>query len=385
MKRPILYLVPDLMRLDSGIARYGRMVCRALLDAGQTLAVIALTDGVEGARDAASEFPDLAYWPCRRSRVAFVRLAVQLTWQRRPAAILIGHPNLAPLGWMLAQRCSARSIAFIYGIDAILPLAPLRRRSLRRLDRIVSISHFTARQAVQVNGIPPEKLRILHNCLDPRFETPVEVREHRTGLSMLTVARLSLTEQYKGHDYVIRALPALLERFPQLVYHVVGDGDWRPALEALTSELNVTHAVQFHGFVTEQELCRQYSRASLFIMPSRAEGFGFVFLEAMAHGLPVIGGNLDATPEVVADGGTGYLVDPRSVEEIAAAAARLLGDDALRGRIGHAAMCHVQENFTFGKFQHTLLEHLAELALIPGIGHVGAGDARPASNGQVSS
>ena len=121
------------------------------------------------------------------------------------------------------------------------------------------------------------------------------------------------------------------------------------------------HAVHFHGVVSEEALRRHYAEASLFIMPSRAEGFGFVFLEAMAQGMPCIGGALDATPEVIVDGETGYLVDPTSVEAIVQAAARLLGDETLRQRMGQSAILHVEQKFSFQHFQQRLLSYLLEL------------------------
>lgn len=365
MKGSVLYLVPDLGCQNSGIARYGRMVCQALVDCGHQLAVVALVDRGDERCGIGLAFTDLAYWPCQGARGAFVRRALELTGRRRPATILVGHPNFAPLGWLLARLSGARLITFIYGIDAIWPLSALHRWTLQRSDRILSISRFTAQQAAEANGIPLDRVRILHNCLDPRFEAPLQLEKPRSNLSMLTVGRMSLSEQYKGQDCVIRAMPALLARFPQLVYHIVGDGDWRPALEGLSRRLQVEQAVRFHGFVTEEELRRRYARASLFIMPSRAEGFGFVYLEAMAHGLPVIGGNVDATPEVLVDGETGVLVDPVSVDSIVATATRLLGDGALRQRMGQAAVRHVQENFRFDQFRQTLLSYLSEVVPIP--------------------
>lgn len=360
----MLYLVPDLEYRSGGIARYGRMVCQALVDSSHDLAVIALLDGAQGGMNAERRLPSPAYWPCRGSRKDLVCKALELTWRRRPATILVGHPNFAPLGWLLARLTGARLVSFIYGIDAIWPLSALHRWTLQRSDRILSISRFTAQQAAKVNGIPLERVRVLHNCLDPAFEVPFLLEEAPASLSMLTVGRMSLTEQYKGQDYVIRAMPALLERFPQLKYHVVGDGDWRPALEALAAQVGVRSSVYFHGYVSEEELRCRYAQASLFVMPSRAEGFGFVFLEAMAHGLPVIGGNVDATPEVVMDGQTGYLVDPASVDSIVAAATRLLGDGALRQRMGQAAVQQVREKFRFDRFQQTLLSHLSEVVPI---------------------
>jgi glycosyltransferase involved in cell wall biosynthesis len=361
MTHPVLYLVPDLLGPPGGIARYCRLVARALLESGVPLHVVALMDRPDG-RPAPLPAA-LSYTPCAGSRPAFVRAAARQALRSRPGLVLAGHVNFAPLAWALARLARAPQATFIYGIDAWTPLSQARRSSLQRADRILAISRYTAAQSTQVNALDPSRLRILHNCLDPQLElAPATPPSTNAAPSLLTVARMSLAEQYKGHDMVIRAMPELLRRFPDLRYDIVGDGDARPGLQALTQELGVGDAVRFHGIVSEAELRQHYAQASLFIMPSRAEGFGFVFLEAMAHGLPVIGGNVDATPEVVVHGETGLLVNPTSVDDIVEATSRLLREDALRLRMGDAARRVVLARFSYASFQRRLVEELSETA-----------------------
>lgn len=359
MMLPVLYLVPDLVGLQSGIARYSRMVCRALLGEGMRLTVVARAD-LSGSCEGYAE-PGTVYRPCDGDVWTFVRRALAAAVREDPAFLLVGHVNYAPLGWLLARLAGARLVTFIYGIDVFRRLSPWRRWALQQSDLIISISEFTADQAAQVNRVPVHKVRILHNCIDPSFEGPLGLFGTGHRLSMLTVGRMSLAERYKGQDKVIRAMPALLSQFPELVYDIVGDGDWRPILEELAQQQGVAGAVRFHGVVSEEELRRRYSEATLFVMPSRAEGFGFVFLEAMIHGLPVLAGNLDASAEVVVDGETGYLVDPTSVEAIAAASARLLSDEELQRRMGQRGRDRVIEEFGSGNFRISLMAYLAEL------------------------
>lgn len=362
----VLYLVPDLFGPPSGIALYCRMVCLALLQSEHHLSVISLLDNRDVRLRAKEALPGVKYLPCGGSRAMFVHRALRAAGvlSQRPDVILVGHPNLAPVGWLLARLTRAKLVGFIYGIDAWEPLSSSRKSALASSDLIFSISRFTARRAGEVNGVPPGKVRILHNCLDPHLEP------HSTETlgvstcsvpSLLTVARISLLESYKGHDVVIRALPQLLEHFPDLMYHVVGDGDGRPALQALATQVGVAGAVRFHGVVGDEELARLYREAWAFIMPSRAEGFGFVFIEAMRQGTPAIGGDVDATPEVIVQGETGFVVDPTSVDEVAHAASLLLGDPALRASMGQAAQAHVQQHFGFEKFRSTLHQHLVDL------------------------
>ena len=355
----LLYLAPDLLGPPGGIARYCRLVCQALLASGFELQVSVLADQFKQAEEAKVLFPGMRYETANGSRAAFVRQAVAASLRERPDILLVGHPNFASLGRMVAGLRGVKPVVFMYGIDVWERLSWMRLWGLRSAAQVIAISQFTLDKARQVNGVPPDKGRVLYNCLDPEFESASPARP--TAPRLLTVARMSLAEQYKGHDYVIRALPALLTRFPGLTYHVVGDGDGRPLLEQLAEQLGVAASVHFHGFVSEAELHHQYQVASIFIMPSQAEGFGFVFAEAMAYGLPVIGGNCDATPEVVADGVTGLLVDPTSTAAIEAAADRLLGDDDLRRRMGQAGRARVDQLFSFEAFTRTLQAYLAEL------------------------
>lgn len=338
------------------------MVCQSLLSLPCELTVVSLIDELQALDEAATTFPGMAYWPCRYSRLAFVRKAVERGLRLQPDIVLVGHVNFAPLGWTLARMTGAKMVTFIYGVDAWIPLSPWRRQAMRRSDQIISISQYTAQRACEVNRILLSKTRLLYNCLDPEFEQPLHLRNSENQLALLTVARISLADQYKGHDKVILALPMLLTRFPGLVYHIVGDGNGRPALEHLAHATGVAHAVQFHGVVSEASLRQHYARASVFIMPSTGEGFGFVFVEAMAQGVPAIGGTLDATPEVIVDGETGYLVNPNSVTEIAEAVTRLLDNQGLRERMGLAAQQRVAQLFSYQSFRSQLISYLAELA-----------------------
>ncbi|MCB0174724.1 MAG: glycosyltransferase family 4 protein [Anaerolineae bacterium] len=361
----ILYLTPDFIGPPSGIARYCRMVYRAVAENNVSVDVLALTDSAHPLTAVNSDLPQRGYWPCNKSRQKFVSKALRQTLSKRPVAILVGHVNFSPIGWVLSRLINIPMVTFIYGIDSWQPLPSMRRLALQRSDQIISISRFTAHKTAENNHISQQKLRILPNCLDPKFEINPPAIKRSNNSSILTVARISQAEQYKGHDYVIQALPALLSQYPDLTYDIVGDGDGRASLEWLAGQMGVSHAVRFHGIVSDEALQQRYAEASLFIMPSRAEGFGFVFLEAMAQGIPAIGGNMDATPEVIANQKTGFIINPRSVEEIVEKTSLLLGGQSLRKQMGQAARLHVQQNFGFQSFQEKLLTYLSELSLVP--------------------
>ncbi len=211
----ILYLVPDLFGPPSGIARYCRMVTRALETQGDALQIVSLLDQKSGIDSARNELKRSHYFPCSGNRKKFLRLAFKAALQK-PRLILCGHPNFAPLAQVVTRLSGAKMVSFIYGIDAWQPLSKIRRQSLNASDLIISISQFTARHAAEVNGIAAQKIKILHNCIDPAFVSPKHAASTGSAQnpSLLTVARLSLSEQYKGHDVVLRACRKFCHHFP---------------------------------------------------------------------------------------------------------------------------------------------------------------------------
>jgi phosphatidylinositol alpha-1,6-mannosyltransferase len=169
------------------------------------------------------------------------------------------------------------------------------------------------------------------------------------GLVLLSVARL---HKRKGHDLVLKALPALRRDFPHLKYVIVGDGPERDALTALSSELGISDAVLFRGEITDAQLPAYFAACDIFLLPTRVEahdfeGFGIVYLEAAAAGKPAIGGRNGGVPEAVTEGETGLLVSGEQVEELRAAIARLASSEELRRRLGNAGMVRARRDFTW--------------------------------------
>jgi glycosyltransferase involved in cell wall biosynthesis len=181
--------------------------------------------------------------------------------------------------------------------------------------------------------IDPGRIAILPNTFDAeKFQPgpkPAALLQ-RYGLRpdqpvILTVARLEATEQYKGYDQVVRALSAVAREFPDVRYVLVGDGPDRERLAALSRELGVEDKVILAGYVPNEELAEHYNLCDVFVMPSKGEGFGIVFLEALSCGKPVIAGNKDASVEAVLGGKLGTLVDPDDVSAIAEAIVAVIG------------------------------------------------------------
>jgi phosphatidylinositol alpha-1,6-mannosyltransferase len=150
-------------------------------------------------------------------------------------------------------------------------------------------------------------------------------------------------ESYKGHDVMIEALPSIRARIPDVQWVVIGDGPLRPSLERLAADRGVADSVRFLGSVDDRAREDWLSRSHAFAMPSRlppggvgGEGFGIVYLEAAAHGLPVVAGAVGGAVDAVADGETGLLVDPRNPSAVAAAIGDLLENPGRAEALGAA-------------------------------------------------
>jgi phosphatidylinositol alpha-1,6-mannosyltransferase len=179
---------------------------------------------------------------------------------------------------------------------------------------------------------------------------------------------MDASEQYKGHDVVLRALSSVIGNVANLTYVIVGGGDDRPRLELLARELGVANHVVFTGEIDDSELAALYQRSELFVLPARTvvgspnpkgEGFGIVFLEAMAFGKPVVGPRYGAPAEIIRDGQNGFLIDPEDPASVAEALSRLLADPDVAIAMGKAGRNYVRANYSYGAFREKLREALA--------------------------
>lgn len=251
------------------------------------------------------------------SKTAFLRTVLALA-RKRFDLVICGHINLLPVAAILSFKMRAPLVLLVYGIEVWnRPASRLKRRLLACADAVWSISAVTRDRMRAWSSLPEKCFALLPNAIHPERYGMVPRRPdmvERYGLAdrkvLLTLGRLSASERYKGVDEVLEAMPALLALEPDLVYLIAGDGDDRPRLEAKARDLGVADQVIFAGFVRESEKADMYRLADVFVMPGRGEGFGFVFLEAMACGIPVVASRLDGSFEAVRGGVLGGVVDP---------------------------------------------------------------------------
>lgn len=259
------------------------------------------------------------FFKAARGKTAYLAAVIRQCLGSRPIdLVLCGHLNLLPLAWLVSAVKRCPLLLVVHGIEAWQPhRSALVRRLLGRVDRIAAVSRYTAQRLTAWSALPADRISILPNCVDlsdfvPRERNAALARklgiEHRRVL--LTVGRLVGKERYKGFDEVLEALPVLAEHCPDLMYVIVGDGDDRPRLERKAAALGLAARVVFTGYVSEEEKKDLYALADAYAMPSRGEGFGIVYLEAMASGVPAIGSTQDGSRDALLDGKLGALVDP---------------------------------------------------------------------------
>jgi glycosyltransferase involved in cell wall biosynthesis len=178
---------------------------------------------------------------------------------------------------------------------------------------------------------------------------------------------MSAAERYKGHDALLDLWPALLERRPDARLVIAGDGDDRSRLESRAQSLGVSHAVIFVGRVTDARLNELYDECRFLVMPSRDEGFGLVFLEAMRAGKACIGGR-GAAAEIIEHDVTGLIVNPDNAgytTELAAAVERLFDEPDTCCRFGAAGRERFQSTFTDVRFRTRLVQAMERRPAVP--------------------
>jgi len=176
------------------------------------------------------------------------------------------------------------------------------------------------------------------------------------------VARLTRADRYKGLHLVIKSLPSIRKSIPDVRYTIVGEGDEKKYLLRLAQAMDVENAVELVRGVTDSGLSQLYQESDVFVMPSLKEGFGIVFLEAMAHGKPVIAGNHGGSPEIVADGVTGFLVNYGDTWELSQKITQLLEDHELRAKMGALGRERVVREFSFARFLKNMTDCLADVS-----------------------
>jgi phosphatidyl-myo-inositol dimannoside synthase len=304
-----------------------------------------------------------------RKKTRFVLSALK-TARATARMILAAHPNLAPVAAaMKFANKDAKVVVGTHGIEVWQPLPIFRRRALGSADIVLAPSSDTARKISEIQKVPKASVRILPWALDPDFLALADSAENLPlpaefpgGRVILTVGRWAANERYKGAELLIEGVANSAADFPELHLVLVGSGDDLPRLKGLAQSTGISNRIYFLTDLSSEGLAACYAQAEIFALPSTGEGFGFVFLEAMAMKKPVIGTTLGGIPDIVEEGQTGFLVDPKAPESFARALRVLLSDANLRARMGHRAGEVARQKFSFSHFQDDLRNILSNVS-----------------------
>lgn len=334
-----LFVFLEIFSLEGGIQSYVKDIFRAYIGLHQTYQadVFLLRDSSECVNPFASENLRFHYFKSNSAQIGRVKMALALLvylLQKRPQRVFCGHIKLAGLIQTLCQPLGIPYTVLTYGKEVWQPLKNQEKRALTAAATIWTISRYSRDQACAANGIDPKKVQMLPCAIDgkkfnPGDKAPELVEKY--GLNnakvLMTVARLWSGDIYKGVDVTIRALPQIIQVFPEVKYLVIGRGDDQPRLAQLAKDFGVSDRVIFAGFVPTEALMLHYRLADAYIMPSQ-EGFGIVYLEAMACGVPVLSGDDDGSADPLQDGKLGWRVPHRNPDAVAAACREILqGND----------------------------------------------------------
>jgi len=335
---PVVVLTPNLSGRD-GISRLARLVAGTFDDA----IVMALhepsattTAGrvrVRGADGRSSRFV-----------AAAVRAAASCDSH---TTVIVVHLHLAPPALAFTAR-GASLVTMLCGVEAWKPLTWIQRAALDRSARLIAISQFTRERFVEVN--PHFAGRAIDVC-HPGVDAIAGAAGVLQGApSALIVGRMAADERYKGHDPLLEIWPEIAAAVPGAVLRIVGDGDDRPRLEDKAAALGLGPQIVFLGRLDDEALNREYARCTAFVMPSRDEGFGFVFAEAMRAGRPCVGAH-GAAGEIIVDGDTGWLVAADDRAQLRAAVVRLLRDRGSADAMGVRGRGRFLQQFTEERFR----------------------------------
>ncbi len=359
----ILLATNDFPPKIGGIQTYCYELAKNLALLGEEIVVLA--PGVEG---------DLEFDKRQNLKIVRVKKKISLYFaffsilrRERIEKILVAHrANYARLASWANLLWKIPYTIIVYGGEILLPTSSRSvQKNFKRAKRIIAISHFTKKKLIEI-GIPEKKIVVIHPGVDPvKFNprldpSPIKKKYNLEGKKViLTASRLA---KHKGHQNVLKALPQVLKRVPNLVYLIIGEGEEEEALRKMVKDLKLEERVVFAGEIAE-ELPLYYAACDLFIMPSYeikergdAEGFGIVYLEANACGKPVIGGRSGGVTDAIIDGETGFLVDPLNINQIAEALIKLLTNPELARKLGRRGRERMEEEFSWKRIAQKVRE-----------------------------
>jgi phosphatidyl-myo-inositol dimannoside synthase len=368
----IVGLFPELLGVG-GVQEAGRQTAAALgaiaSRRGWSLELLSLNDE-PGTRVLQVDDREIPFAGFGRAKIQFVLAALRCA-RKETRIVLAAHPHLAvPAEIMKWPAPGLKTIVMSHGIEVWKRMPLLRRRALQRSDRVLAPSSDTARKLAEVQSVPAGNVRKLPWPLNAAILNFADAPANLTlppgfpqGQVVLTVGRWSQSERYKGADDLIEAIAQLRSSIPNLHLVAVGGGDDLPRLRELASTAGVADRVSFLEGLTREEIAACYARCDIFALPSAGEGFGLVFLEAMAFGKPVVGADSGGIPDLIDDGINGVLIPPRDRQRLVEVLGSLLRDPLRRERLGRRGAEVVRRQYSFATFERELEQVLLDAGI----------------------
>ena len=368
--------VPDLFQAKGGIQVYSTFMLKALPSICPKVKYDVYSKHDNCFSENLTFKPNIKFnfsgsWPLSLRTHAFGAKIIGGGWQH-PNLVITTHLNFTVAAYWLKKLVGIPYWTVAHGVEAWNIQRPALQTALRHADRILAVSSYTRDRLLKEQNLAPSKISLLPNTFDhERFKIgnkPAHLLE-RYKLNpeqpiILTVSRLLSSESYKGYDKVLQALPQIRQVLPNVHYIIVGKGDEQPRIEQLIQERQLQDCVTMAGFVPDAELCDYYNLCDVFAMPSKGEGFGIVYLEALACGKPTLGGNQDGAIDALCHGELGALVEPDDVDAIAKTIIQIC-----TGTYPHPLMYQpevlrqkVIDIYGFDHFKHTLFKYLEEFS-----------------------
>lgn len=318
----ILMLASGVYSEKGGIETYNQFLISAVQQLGHSLRIVSMNDMEKQMHERAILFP------CgKRSRfkkARFVFFALREVFRFKPDTIFCGHVNFAPLCWIINKLFRVPYTIFTHGVE-VWNLTGIRLNSIQNSQKIAAVSNYTKQRLIKKLGDHHQgEVFLLFNTFDQEQFKPTQKPKHllekwnfneKTKI-LFTLARLSKAEQYKGYDKVISVMRNVLKEVPEAKYLIGGTGDDVNRIKSLIQKNGLNGKVILTGFIDDNEVEDYYNLCDIYVMPSKGEGFGIVFLEALSCGKLVIAGNSDGSRDPLLDGELGILVDPDNLEEL---------------------------------------------------------------------
>ena len=340
-QRKLLFLTLNTFSSTGGIERVCRIAGKALheiaQESGYAFDMFSMYDQPSQVLD--NYVPEAVFSAFSGRRISFIKQAIHTG--KNSDIVILSHVNLLVVGAFIKVLSPRTKVVLIaHGIEVWKPFPSWKRRMLSLVDIILPVSEFTRDRMQALYGLRSEKFLVVNNCLDPFLQPVVNKNQYKRirekhglneqDLVLFTLTRIKSSEQYKGYDKVINALPEVLKKYPNIKYLIAGkyDAAEKRRLDLLVAQLRLQDQVAFAGFVGDEEIADYYQSTDVYIMPSSGEGFGIVFIEALYYGLPVIAGNVDGSVDALDKGKLGLLVNPQNQHEIVSAISSILNNKA---------------------------------------------------------